>query len=108
MLRLPCPFLHAEVELSAEREAHILERHPELGPGHLARIAETLVAPHTVRRSVRFATARLFTRWYDDARAGKHVVAVVVSDAGPTERHWIVTAYIARKLVEGDVEWPTS
>jgi hypothetical protein len=22
-----------------------------------------------------------------------------------TERHWIVTAYIARKLAEGDVEW---
>jgi hypothetical protein len=61
-----------------------------------------------VRRSARFANARLFARWYDDVRAGKHVVVVVVSDIGPPQRHWIVTAYIARKLTEGDIEWPIS
>ena len=64
--------------------------------------------PDTVRRSARFANARLFTRWYDDGRGGKHVVVVVVSDVGLPRRHWIVTAYIARKLAEGDIEWPTS
>jgi hypothetical protein len=30
---------------------------------------------------------------------------VVVTERGPAQRHWIVTAYIARKWVEGKVEW---
>lgn len=29
----------------------------------------------------------------------------VVSEGGTTARHWIVTAYIARTLGEGEVEW---
>jgi len=36
---------------------------------------------------------------------GKHVVVVVVSDAAVEQRHWIVTAYMARKLAEGEIEW---
>jgi hypothetical protein len=92
------------VELSKDRERHVAERHPEFLPEHRDRIATTLAAPDMVRRSSRFADARLFTRWYDDLRGGKHVVVVVVSaaDAG---RHWIVTAYIARRLAAGEVEW---
>ena len=94
--------------MTSERERHIGERHPDLLPLHLDRIAETLARPNQVRRSARFGNARFFSRWYSDARMGKHVVVVVVSEAGPPARDWIVTAYIARKLVEGDVEWPTS
>ena len=84
------------------REAH--DRHPDRAgsPDRLGALARH------VRRSARFANARLFTRWYDDGRGGKHVVVVVVSDVGLPRRHWIVTAYIARKLAEGDIEWPTS
>ena len=40
----------------------------------------------------------------DGVRGGKFVVVVVVTEAGPAGRHWIVTAYIARKLVGGNVE----
>ena len=36
---------------------------------------------------------------------GKFVVVVVVADPPPAERYWIVTAYIARKLTQGVVEW---
>ncbi len=32
-------------------------------------------------------------------------MVVVVSELGQSERHWIITAYIARKLAEGEVEW---
>jgi predicted amidophosphoribosyltransferase len=35
-------------------------------------------------------------------------VVVVVSALGPSERHWIITAYIARRLAEGEVEWKRS
>jgi len=102
--RFPCPYLGGHVELSENRERHIAERHPELLPGHRDRIATTLADPDTVRRSSRFADAQLFTHWYDDLTGGKHVVVVVVSAAG-TDRHWVITAYIARRLAAGEIEW---
>jgi len=34
MTCFPCSYLKGEIELSAEREQHILERHPELLPNH--------------------------------------------------------------------------
>ena len=101
----PCPYLKGEVELTEERERHIAERHPDLLPEHREWIAETLAQPDQIRRSVRFGSARLFSRQYADARAGKHVVVVVVSEVDPSDRHWIITAYIVRRLAEGEVEW---
>jgi hypothetical protein len=101
-----CPYLGGEVELSHERETHIAERHPDLLPGHRDRILQTLADPDQIRRSKRFGAARLFSRWFSDL-GGKHVVVVVVS-AGDDGRHWIITAYIARKLAEGEVEWARS
>lgn len=103
MSRFYCPYLQGEVELTEERERHIAERHPELLPEHRERIAETLAHPDQVRKSARFGSAKLFSRWYTDLREGKHVVVVVVSE--PHERHWIITAYMARKLAQGDMEW---
>ena len=105
MSRFACPYLKGEVELTEQRERHIAERHPDLLPEHRERIAATLADPEEVRKSVRFGSARLFSRWYSDLRKGKHVVVVVVSELDPSERHWIITAYIARKLAEGEVEW---
>jgi hypothetical protein len=108
MTRFPCPYLSGDVELTEEREAHIAERHPDLLPEHRARLVETLAAPDQVRRSVRFGSARLFSRWYTDVPRGKHLVVVVVSEPDATRRHWIITAYLARKLAEGEVEWKRS
>lgn len=105
MTRFPCPYLNGEVELTEERERHIAQRHPDLLSEHRHRIAETLAEPDQVRRSVRVGSARLFSRWYTDLRQGKQVVVVVVSELDPSERHWVITAYMARKLAEGEVEW---
>lgn len=105
MSRFACAYLSGEVELTEERERHIAERHPDLLPDHRPRIAETLAEPDQVRRSGRFGSARLFSRWYTDLRGGKHVVVVVVSEQDPAGRHWIITAYISRRLAEGNVEW---
>ena len=107
MTHFPCPYLRGEVELTDQRERHIAETHPDLLPAHRERIARTLADPDEVRRSARFAGARLFARWYDDLRGGKHVVVVVVTEA-TARRHWIVTAYVARKLAGGEVEWKRS
>jgi hypothetical protein len=68
--RFPCPRLGADVELTAEREQHIVTRHPDLLPTHRARLAEALADPDIVQRSARSATARLFSRWYSDIRQG--------------------------------------
>lgn len=108
MNRFACPYLKAEVELTEERESHIAERHPDLLPEHREQMAETIATPDQVRRSTRFGNARLFSRWYTDLKRGKHLVVVVVSEPDTTKRHWIITAYLTRKLVEGEVEWRRS
>jgi hypothetical protein len=103
--QFPCPYLEGDVALTEERERHIAERHPDLLPEHRQRIAETLANPDQVRKSVRFGSAKLFSRWYTDLRQGKHVVVVVVSEREPSERHWIITAYSARQLAQGETAW---
>jgi len=108
MNRFPCPYLNREVELTEERERHIAERHPDLLPEFRNHIADTLAVPDQVRRSMRFGNARLFSRWYTDVKRGKHVVVVVVSEPDAANRHWIITAYLTRKLIEGEVEWKRS
>jgi len=106
--RFPCPYLKAEVELTEERERHIAERHPDLLPEHLQLLADVLADPDQIRSSVRFGRARLFSRWYTGLQGGRHVVVLVVSEPGPRKHHWIITAYITTKLVEGEVEWKRS
>lgn len=105
MTQLPCPYLHAAVELTDEREAHIREKHPELLPQHRDRLIQTLADPDDVRRDARFPNSLLFSHWFPDVKGGKFVVVVVVADPAPADRHWIVTAYVARQLSGGIVEW---
>lgn len=103
-----CPYLSGDVELTPEREIHIAENHPDLLPEYRNCIKDTLMNPDQVRISERFKNARLFSRWFDIVRGGKYIVVVVVSDKGPAGRHWIITAYIARKLAGGVIEWMKS
>ena len=103
-----CPHVNGEVELTDERERHIAENHPDLLPQFRFLISQTLADPDQVRRSRRFANARLFSRSFDTLAHGKQVVVVVVSDLAPNERHWLITAYVARKLTQGEVEWTRS
>jgi len=108
MALFPCPYLKEEVELTDEREKHIAEHHPDLLPSHRDKIGDALADPDEVRRSARFGSARLFSKWYDSLRGGKFVVVVVVTEAGPAGRSWIITAYIAGRLAGGSVEWKRS
>ena len=108
MPKFSCPHLRGEVELSEERERHIAANHPDLLPEHRESMIQTVADPDEVRRSKRFGNALLFSRWFDDLRGGKYVVVVVVGDSGDNKRNWIITAYIARKLAEGETEWQRS
>jgi hypothetical protein len=105
MVWLPCPYLGTLVELTDERAQHISETHPELLPEQLTALEVTLADPDQIRTSSWLAGARLFSRWFDDIRNGKYVVAVVVSDSPPAGRAWVVTAYLARRLSGGTIEW---
>jgi hypothetical protein len=105
--RLPCPRLRVDVELTAERERHIADRHPDVLPIHRTRLTEVVADPDLIRRSTRSATARLFSRWYSDIRHGRHIVVVVERSSAP-ERYWVVTAYTTRRLAAGEIEWQRS
>lgn len=100
-----CPYLNSEVELSEEREMHIAGNHPDLLPEYLVQIGLTLAAPDQVRRSLRMSSARTFCRQFEEVRDGKYVVVVVVSESMPVVRHWIITAYLTRRLANGEAEW---
>lgn len=105
MSEFPCPYLMGNVELTEERERHIAERHPDLLPEYRKEMIETLAQPDQIRRSVRFGNAKLFSRWYTNVKKGKYIVVVVVSEPDAKNRHWIITAYLTQRLVEGEVEW---
>ena len=49
--------------------------------------------------------ARLFSKVYKRMLDGKSIVVVVMTDTDVRRRHWIVTAYLTRKLVAGETEW---
>ena len=100
-----CPPLGYLVELTAERASHIELQHPELLPDHLALLARTIEDPDAIRTSRRMASARLLSRWFEDLRNGKFVVAVVILPEEQSNRAWIVTAYVARSLAPGDLLW---
>jgi len=105
MTKLPCPHLKTEVELTDERERHIRDKHPELLPQYRAYLVQTLADPDDVRRDARFPNSLLFSHWFPDVKGGKFVVVVVVADPAPADRYWVVTAYVARQLSGGIVEW---
>jgi len=105
MTYFQCPYLSKVVELPDERKKHIAENHPDLFPEYEDRIPVVLSNPDQVRVSERFKNAHLFGKWFDNIRGGKYIVVVVISEDWPINRHWIVTAYITRRLSGGTIEW---
>lgn len=93
------------VELTQERFEHIQYRHPEVGQ-QTEIIAQVLADPDLVRCDPRFSETRLFSRWLSGAEGGRFVVVAVVSEISESKRHWIVTAYMTRRLTQrGEIEW---
>jgi len=105
MIYYQCPYLSNIVELSDERRKHIQKNHPDLLPKYEDRIQAILSNPDQVRVSERSKNAHLFSKWFDNIQGGKYIVVVVVSDAWPVNRHWIVTSYMTGRLSGGEIEW---
>ena len=101
-----CPYLGASVELTDEREAHIIRRHSDELPPELYRfLGDTLEFPHVVQQSAKPGNVRLFSRWHTNLLNGKYVIAVVGSQNYPATRHFIITAYVADELQQGEIQW---
>ncbi len=86
--------------LTDEREQHIRVSHPGTLPDYRSELVETLAEPDLVRPSDRDHRGLRFSKWFDSIRTGRYFVVVTISDSDPT-RHWIITAYTARKLAGG-------
>jgi hypothetical protein len=103
-----CPYLETSVELTPERERHIINRHPDLPQDYLGLIGATLAEPDEIRCDQRFEETLLFSRWFSNIQRGQFLVVAVVSDrvrADFDDRHWIVTVYLAKTVTQGDPIW---
>ena len=97
----PCSYLNSHVELTEEREQHITETHPKTLPDYLSQLIETIGNPDQVRQSNLDSSALLFSKWFNSIRSGRYFIVVIITDA-LVQRHWIITAYTARKLARGN------
>ena len=104
METFPCPYLGGIVELTDERERHIVEKHSTLLPDRPDCIAAALSDPDLIRRAPPPDDSIRFCRWFYDL--DKYTVVAVVRDPGV--RHWIVTAYITRRPPAGATLWQRS
>ena len=100
-----CPYLDGVVELTDERITHIGNKHSEILSNVQAYVGNTLENPDEVRLSVKDPDVRLFVRWLPQLRNSKYAIIVVRTTEAVETRHWIVTAYIARRRTGGKVEW---
>jgi hypothetical protein len=99
-----CGYLEVEVELTDEREQHIIVRHPGTLPDYEEQLAQTLADPDLIRSSDHDEKALLFSKWFSTIRTGRFLIVVVVSQSN-LSRHWIVTIYTARKITGGIMVW---
>lgn len=97
-----CSYLNSLVELTNERINHIITRHPELTNNYEKYISETLINPDQVRNDLRFQDTLLISRYYPQFNKGRSVVIAIVTEIN---RNFIVTAYTARKITQGEIIW---
>ena len=96
-----CPYLGSAIECTAERRAHILEKHPDLASQNWDRVAETFAYPDMVYHSNRDGRGRGFAKWYDDLQKSTIDIAINEKDG----RNWLITAYLSRKTPKGEILW---
>ena len=97
-----CPYFDDEIILTDERINHIRQHHPDLLPEYRKFIDDVIQNPDSIRRSKRMSNGYLFSKWCAEVQNGKHVIVVIVSES---DRKWVITSYISRKLPQGDMIW---
>ncbi len=107
-----CPFFNGHVEVTEEREEHIRSSHLEAALALLEALDETVRSPDLVLRRSEAESEWAFVRALGSEAITNYALVIVVRDRVGSEsgtvRHWVVTAYIARRLPRWRVEWQRS
>ncbi|MGH7962358.1 MAG: hypothetical protein ACRERD_11135 [Candidatus Binatia bacterium] len=96
-VQFPCS-LGTTVELTDERRQHIEQYHSDVLP-FFDHIAEVLLTPEGIRKTLDDPQVLLFYKFYADILRGKYFVVVVKVNA----RSFVLTAYLARRLQTGEL-----
>lgn len=96
-----CARLGLQIELTAERRRHIERSHAAEAAAILQALPGTVEDPEVVLESGDEPGVYLLARSIEMPTGAKHIVAIIVSDAG-LSRRWIVTAFVTRRLGRGD------
>ena len=98
-----CPHLGGHVELSDERRRHIAAAR-DLAVAELnALLARTLAEPDIIRQSATTANEWAFAKWREGFQ--RYLVVIVLTDSDDIVRHWIVSAWSARRLSRRSERW---
>ncbi|MDP8908802.1 MAG: hypothetical protein M3N47_06725 [Chloroflexota bacterium] len=86
--------------------AEATHEHPDLLPTFRERIAEFSAIRTRCDEAANSGAHGSSQRWFEDVRGGKHILVVVALDRPPVAS--AATAYIARRLSGGILEWTRS
>ena len=96
-------FYHDEIELTNERWAYVVGKHPEVRSHH-SKIALVLKEPDVVKSSKRDKNILLYYKFFPEILKGKYLLIVVAKGL----RNFIVTVYVTDKIKGGEVVWRKS
>lgn len=89
------------IRVTDERMSHIME-HPEMR-GMEGAIAETLLEPDQVVRSVSDERTVLIYRYYPHTMVGGKFLCVVVKES--VDDRFLLTAYLTDRIKQGEIIW---
>ncbi|MDX2076813.1 MAG: hypothetical protein SFZ02_10305 [bacterium] len=89
-----------DIILTQDTRDNILKKHPEVAD-FWDKIAQTLLSPDEIRRSIRDERVILYYRFDGQVLDGKWVVVVVKR----VERRFISTIYATDQIKSGDILW---
>ncbi len=95
-----CPYLRVVVELTDERRSHITIRNPDV-TRYLNYTGDDLENPDEIRTSQRDLETLIFYQEYRRMLNGKSLAVAVKRDG----RSFILSAYLTRARVNGEVLW---
>ena len=98
MKTFACPYLGGEVELSTSGRATSLKRTRSYSRVYVDQISDTLRDPDQVREADASRIHGCFEIGYGEYSKENIWLWMVVSEAPPKSRDWVVTAYITRQF----------
>ena len=94
-----------KIRLTAERQHHILNTHPEMAEW-LSKIGDALMQPEWVVQSRSDLEVELFYVWQTQTRVGAKYVCVVV--VVKKDDAFVLTSYLTDTIKKGKILWPKS